>query len=82
MPETSLSDAQRASYLNAIQQCEEQVLPADTSTLTAYRYIVRTFERTPVFFLMYSVASGSETKLELWVVQRSDCYIRFFVPPR
>ena len=58
------------------------MLPSDTSNLQASRYIVGTFERTPVFFLIYSVTSGSETKFELWVVQRSDCYIRFFVPPQ
>jgi hypothetical protein len=80
--DTNLSDAQRASYLTAIQRCEQQVLPANTSNLRASRFIVGTFERTPVFFLVYSVTSGSETKLELWVVQRNDCYIRFFVPPR
>ena len=80
--QTSLSDAQRASYLNAIQRCEAQTLPANASNLTPLRYIVGTFEKTPVFFLMYSVTSGGETKLELWVVQRNDCYIRFFVPPR
>jgi len=78
----SLSGAQRASYLNAIQRCEQQTLPANASNLTPLRYIVGTFEKTPVFFLMYSVSSGGETKLELWVVQRSDCYIRFFVAPQ
>ena len=80
--ETNLTDARRASYLSAIQRCERQVLPANNSNLTPLRYIVGTFESTPAFFLMYSVTSGSESKLELWVVQRSDCYIRFFVPPR
>jgi anti-sigma factor RsiW len=77
-----ITDAQRAAYLTAIQGCEKQVLPNTTSILTPLRYIVGTYERTPVFFLIYQVPSGSETKIELWVVQRADCYIRFFVPPR
>lgn len=77
-----LTDTERASYLTAIQRCEQQVLPADTSRLRASRFIVGTYEGTPVFFLVYSVTSGNENKLELWVVQRKDCYIRFFVPPR
>jgi hypothetical protein len=79
---TSLTDAQRSSYLTAIQNCERQVLPNNVSTLTPLRYIVGTYEGTPVFFLLYVVPSGNETKLELWVVQRNDCYIRLFVPPR
>jgi hypothetical protein len=77
-----MTDAQRAAYLAAIQRCEKQVLPNTNSILTPLRYIVGTYERTPVFFLIYQVPSGSETKIELWVVQRTDCYIRFFVPPR
>jgi len=78
----TLTDTQRAAYLTSIQQCEQQVIPNNVSTLTPLRYIVGTYEKTPVFILIYSVPSGSETKLELWVVQREDCYIRLFVPPR
>jgi putative zinc finger protein len=78
----TVTDAQRAAYLSSIQRCEQQVLPNNVSTLTPLRYIVGTYEGTPVFFLIYSVPAGSETKLELWVVQRKDCYIRFFIPPR
>ena len=80
--ESAATEAQKASYLTAIQGCERQVLTSNTSNLHASRYIVGTFERTPVFFLIYSVTSGTKTKFELWVVQRSDCYIRFFVPPQ
>ena len=72
---------QLESYLTAIHGCEQQSLPPATNR-TPLRYIVGTFESTPAFFLIYSVPAGSETKLELWVVQRKDCYIRFFVPPR
>jgi anti-sigma factor RsiW len=78
----TVTDTQRAAYLSSIQRCEQQVLPNNVSTLTPLRYIVSTYEKTPVFILIYSVPSGSETKLELWVVQRKDCYIRFFIPPR
>jgi anti-sigma factor RsiW len=78
----TMTDAQRSSYLTAIQNCERQVIPNNVSTLTPLRYIVGTYEGTPAFFLIYSVPAGSETKFELWVVQRTDCYIRFFVPPR
>jgi anti-sigma factor RsiW len=76
------NDAQRTAYISAIRRCEQQVLPNTTSTLTPLRYIVGTYEGTPAFFLLYSVPAGGETKLELWVVQRTDCYIRLFVPPR
>jgi hypothetical protein len=78
----TITDAQRSSYLSAIRRCEQQVLPNTTSTLTPLRYIVGEYEGTPAFFLIYSVPAGNESKLELWVVQRSDCYIRLFVPPR
>jgi hypothetical protein len=75
-------ESNRANYLSMIQACERLVLPANSSNLTPQRYIVGTFEGTPVFFLIYSVISGGETKLELWAVQQSDCYIRYFVPAR
>jgi hypothetical protein len=78
----TVTDAQRAAYLSSIQRCEREILPHNVSTLTPLRYIVGTYEGTPAFFLLYSVPAGSETKLELWVVQRADCYIRLFVPPR
>jgi len=81
--ESAVTDAQRTSYLTGIQGCEQQVLPAHTSNRPVpLRYIVGTFEGTPVYFLLYSVTAGTETKFELWVVQRVDCYIRYFVPPR
>ena len=78
---SALQAKQLASYLSAIQGCEQQSLPPATNR-TPLRYVVGTFESTPAFFLIYSVPAGSETKLELWVVQRKDCFIRFFVPPR
>ncbi|MGZ4138307.1 MAG: anti-sigma factor family protein [Actinomycetota bacterium] len=79
-PYAALSPA--ATYLPAIARCERQVLSAASGTRTPIRYVVATFEGTPAFFLVYQVRTGSEEKTELWVVQRSDCYIRFFVPPR
>jgi hypothetical protein len=70
-------DAEIANVTIQIRSCEDKVF-AGTTRPEPYRYVVASYEKTPAFFLLYAVGD----KLEMYVVQRSDCYIRLFIPPR
>ena len=71
--------SQISGYLSQIQGCERTIFPSGSAHPTPVRYVVATYKETPAFFLVYEVGSS---KLELYVVQVSDCYIRLFLPPR
>lgn len=43
------------------------------------RSIAARFEGEPVYLLLFEVPAGKPTRLELWVVARSGCDVRYFV---
>ena len=65
------------NYTSQIRTCESKIF-SRSSKPTPYRYVVATYEKTPAFFLVYALGD----KLEMYVVQRKDCYIRLFLAPR
>jgi hypothetical protein len=69
-------DSRIATYTSQIRNCESSIF--GSSRPAPYRYVVATYEKTPAFFMVYAIGD----KLELYVVQRKDCYIRDFIPPR
>ena len=70
-------DALVANYTSQIQTCERKIFSRSSRPMP-YRYVVATYEKTPAFFLVYALGD----KLEMYVVQRKDCYIRLFLAPR
>jgi len=78
----SLSFAEENTYRAEIAKCERDVFSQGSGGARAISYIVGRYDSTPVFFLIYSVIMSGKTETEMWVVQRSDCYIRLFVAPQ
>jgi len=78
----SVSAADQATYTDQISRCESEVFSHGSGGARAIAYIVGRYENTPVFFLIYSVVVGGTTRSEMWVVQRSNCYIRLFLAPQ
>ncbi|TML77073.1 MAG: hypothetical protein E6G04_09365 [Actinobacteria bacterium] len=76
------SSFQQNTYFPQIQRCERLVLSKDTGNARAIAYIIGRYDSTPAFFLIYSLFVGGKSKTEMWVVQRSDCYIRLFLAPQ
>jgi hypothetical protein len=78
----AFSSADRAAFGAPIAACERYVLSSGSGGARPLAYIVGRYESTPAFFLIYSVVVGGKTKTEMWVVRRSDCFIRLFLAPR
>jgi len=78
---TNAYSAALGRYTTQIQGCESKIFGGE-SMPTPFRYVVARYEKTPAFFLVYTVGSGDNAKLEMYVVQQKDCYIRLFLAPR
>jgi hypothetical protein len=79
-PVTAPQTKSATDYLPKIQSCEKEIFKGDSRVWTPLQYIVARYNKVPVFLLLYSIGSGADTKTELWVVQRTDCYPLLNVP--
>ena len=78
----SASFADESRYGPQIATCQHEIFSRGSGGARAIAYVVGQYESTPAFFLVYSVVVSGRTKTEMWVVRRSDCYIRLFLAPQ